>query len=95
MYHIGLFLIGHKDKNIGAHVHLRCEDYLNGQPVRTYAVERSTPLFRESLTCSSAIYRRWTSFPTPDESGNYRRERMPDESGFKAICLLLELGGNS
>ena len=32
--------------------------------VRTYAVERSKP-------CSSAIHRRYTPLPTPDESGNY------------------------
>ena len=31
---------------------------------RTYAVEHST-------SCSSAIYRRRTLFPTPDKSGNY------------------------
>ena len=40
---------------------------------RSYAIECSTPPSRESLTCSSAIYRRFTPVPTPDESGNYNR----------------------
>ena len=31
------------------------------------------PPFREYSTCSSAIHRQWTPFPTPDESGNYNK----------------------
>ena len=42
----------------------RALSFLN--PLRTYAVE-------PSKHCSSAIYRRWTPFPTPDESGNYSK----------------------
>ena len=36
---------------------------------RTYAVECSK-------SCSSAIYRRRTQFPTPDESGNYSKDSI-------------------
>ena len=50
---------------------------------RSYAVECSAP-------CSSAMNRRWTSFPTPDESGNYNRLAIKKFVGNNDRCSLLE-----
>ena len=62
--------------------------------VRTYAVERSKPPFRESSTCSSAIYRRWRPFPTPDESPmnpRYIGTPFREQAGGTGALLQIDL----
>ena len=49
---------------------------------RSYAVERPKP-------CSSAIHRRRTQLPTPDESGNYSGGTIKDPVGNNDRCSLL------
>ena len=60
---------------------LLCEDATNTPHFAT--VECSKP-------CSSAIHRRRTQLPTPDESGNYNGGTIKDPVGNNDRCSLLK-----